>query len=173
MPGLFNMELAPGQHVALDTVIYSGAEDMDLARMEDGTTVDGVFWGKLNIIHEGDKHELEFTGTRVPGEYDIPRDYIYNPRLMSKLITAASAEMVAKCHLSILVPTEVHCEVTLGLSPMWRLHLTWPSYEELPSQNKFKFFLRASPGGALEHFGDQVVATSIYYEAVSVCFISI
>lgn len=63
MPATFNLELVPGQTVALDTTISS--DELDMARMEDGTTVDGIFWGKLEIVHNGDEHNMEFSGTRI------------------------------------------------------------------------------------------------------------
>jgi len=34
------------------------------------------------------------------------------------------------------------------------------------SENKVKYFLRVHPGGALEHFESEMVATSLYYEAM-------
>lgn len=51
MDATFNLELVPGQYVALDTLVSS--DELDMARMEDGTTVDGSFWGKLDIVHDG------------------------------------------------------------------------------------------------------------------------
>ena len=63
MPASFNLELEPGQTVGLDVIVSS--DELDMARMEDGTTVDGTFFGKLHIVHDGDTHTMDFTGTRV------------------------------------------------------------------------------------------------------------
>lgn len=164
MPATFNLELAPGQLVALDTTISS--DELDMARMEDGTTVDGQFWGKLNIVHQGDTHTMEFSGTRIVNEEDISPDLLVDARLISKLALAAKPS-TAKCHLSVFAPTSQYSDITLQFSPLWKLGLTWPTAEPI-GENKVKYFLRVHPGGALEHFETQTNATSIYYEAVYV-----
>jgi hypothetical protein len=64
MPGFFDLELSPGQNVALDVTVIS--DELDVSHSEDGTVVDGKFWGKLDIVHSGDTHTLEFSGTRLP-----------------------------------------------------------------------------------------------------------
>jgi hypothetical protein len=64
MPATFNLELGRGRTVALDTVCAAD-DDLDMSRTEDGTLVDGNFWGVLKIIHEGDNHSIDFTGTRL------------------------------------------------------------------------------------------------------------
>ncbi|OCH94944.1 hypothetical protein OBBRIDRAFT_746359 [Obba rivulosa] len=160
MPATFNLELNPGQHVALDTTITS--DELDMARMEDDTTVDGVFWGKLAIVHDGDTHNMEFTGTRIV--QDVSPDMIVDSRVISKLAVAAKPA-TAKCHLSVYAPSQQYCDITLQFSPHWKLGITWPPAEPL-SDNKVKYFLRVHPGGAVEHFETEMIATSLYYEAI-------
>ena len=48
MDGIFNLELEKGRMVGIDVSINS--DELDMARMEDGTIVDGVFWGKLDVV---------------------------------------------------------------------------------------------------------------------------
>ncbi|KAG2158181.1 uncharacterized protein EDB93DRAFT_1077407 [Suillus bovinus] len=162
MPATFNLELVPGQHVVLETTVAS-ADDVDMARMEDGTVVDGQFWGKLNIVHDGGTHTVDFTGTRILNP-DVPPDMLFDSRVMSKLTTAAKPSSV-KCHLSILSPAQQYCDVILSVNPLWRLELTWPPAQPV-NETKVKYFLRVHPGGALEHFESEMVTTSLYYEAV-------
>ncbi|KAK0450926.1 hypothetical protein EV421DRAFT_1888716 [Armillaria borealis] len=133
MPATFNLELMPGQHVALDTTVAS--DELDMARMEDGTTVDGMFWGKLDIVHQGDTHKMEFSGTRLQNEQ-------YTPEFMFD-----SRPTTARCHLSLLTPEVQYCD-------------------EQVADNKVKYFLRAHPGGAMEHFESEMVSTALYYEAI-------
>jgi hypothetical protein len=161
MPATFNLELTPGQHVALDTTITS--DELDMARMEDGTTVDGMFWGKLGIVHQGDTHKMEFSGTRLANDEYSP-EFMFDSRVMTKLAVAAKPT-TARCHLTILAPAVQYCDVTLTISPLWKLGLTWPPAENL-AENKVKYFLRVHPGGALEHFESEMVATALYYEAM-------
>lgn len=163
MPATFNLELVPGQHVALDTTVSS--DDLDMARMEDGTTVDGMFWGKLDIVHDGDTHKMEFSGTRLATDEYSP-EFMFDSRVMTKLAVAAQPTK-AKCHLSILTPAVQYCDVLLSFSPYWKLGTSWPPAENV-SENKVKYFLRVHPGGALEHFESEMVSTALYYEAVYV-----
>lgn len=164
MPATFNLELVPGQLIALETTV-SSADDVDMARMEDGTIVDGMFWGKLNIVHSGDTHTVDFNGTKMK-DPDITPDFLFDSRVMTKLTTAARPT-TAKCHLSILAPAQQYCDVILTVNPLWSLTLTWPPAENV-GEHKHKYFLRVHPGGALEHFESEMVVTSLYYEAVSV-----
>ncbi|KIY72170.1 hypothetical protein CYLTODRAFT_344506 [Cylindrobasidium torrendii FP15055 ss-10] len=162
MEGLFNLELFPGQpQVQLETDITSDGSDM--ARMEDGTTVDGTFWGRLDIVHDGDKHTIDFNGTRVLGDL-VPSDLTIDHKLISKLTVAAKPSM-AKCSLVLLTPDTQYCDVVLTFSPLWKLGNTWPPAEGI-GENKVKYFLRAYPGGALEHFVSEMVVTALYYEAI-------
>jgi hypothetical protein len=163
MPATFNLELMPGQHVALDTTVAS--DELDMARMEDGTMVDGMFWGKLDIVHQGDTHKMEFSGTRLANEEYSP-EFMFDSRVMTKLAVAAKPT-TAKCHLSILTPAMQYCDVMLSFSPLWKLGITWPPAENV-SETKVKYFLRVHPGGALEHFESEMVSTALYYEAVYV-----
>ncbi|KAL1728757.1 hypothetical protein EV714DRAFT_285517 [Schizophyllum commune] len=162
MPGTFNLELAPNLTVALDTTIAS-AEDMDMARMEDGTMVDGQFYGKLDIIHNGDVHKLEFSGTRLANP-DINPEIVFDSRALTKL-SVATRPTAAKCHLSILAPAQQYCDVILTFSTLWKIGTTWPPAERL-EEGKIKYFVRVHPGGALEHFESEMVTTALYYEAI-------
>ncbi|KAI0054132.1 hypothetical protein FA95DRAFT_1551939 [Auriscalpium vulgare] len=161
MPATFSLELTPGQHVALDTTVSS--EELDLARMEDGTTVDGMFWGKLDIVHDGDNHKMEFSGTRLLND-DVPPDLIVDSRVIAKLGVAAKPT-VAKCRLTLLAPATQYCDVTLSCSPFWKMGITWPPAETI-EDGKVKYFLRVHPGGPFEHFETEMVCTAIYYEAM-------
>ncbi|KAF8212217.1 hypothetical protein K438DRAFT_1902997 [Mycena galopus ATCC 62051] len=152
MPAAFNLELNPGQHVALDVTVSS--DELDMARMEDGTLVDGMFWGKLDIVHSGDTHKMEFSGTRLANDNYSP-EFMFDSRVMTKLA----------CHLSVLTPTMQYCDIMLSFAPLWKLGTTWPPAETV-SENKVKYFLRVHPGGALEHFESEMVSTSLYYEAM-------
>ncbi|PFH54311.1 hypothetical protein AMATHDRAFT_580 [Amanita thiersii Skay4041] len=162
MPAIFNLELTPGQHVALEVMVNS--DELDMARMEDGTTVDGMFWGKLDIVHQGDTHKMEFSGTRLPQGDEYSPDFLVDSRVMTKLAVVAKPS-TAKCHLSILTPSVQYCDVILTFSSFWKLGITWPPAEPI-GENKVKYFLRAHPGGALEHFETEMVATALYYEAI-------
>lgn len=164
MPATFNLELSPGQNVALDTTINS--DEMDMARMEDGTTVDGSFWGKLDIVHDGDVHKMEFSGTRIQNTENVSTDLIVDSRIINKLAVAAKPA-TARCHLGILAPAQQYCDVILSFSPYWKLGTSWPPAEPV-AENKVKYFLRVHPGGAVEHFETEMTATSLYYEAMSV-----
>ncbi|TRM62470.1 hypothetical protein BD626DRAFT_548391 [Schizophyllum amplum] len=153
MPATFNLELAPNMTVALDTTV-SSAEDLDMARMEDGTMVDGQFWGKLDVVHNGDVHKMEFSGTRIANP-DLNPEVLFDSRALTKL----------SCHLSILAPAQQYCDVILTFSPLWKIGTTWPPAEKL-EEGKMKYFVRVHPGGALEHFESEMVVTALYYEAV-------
>ncbi|KAI0302176.1 hypothetical protein BC826DRAFT_502836 [Russula brevipes] len=161
MPATFNLELSPGQYVALDTTVSS--DELDMARMEDGTTVDGMFWGKLTIVHEGDSHSMDFSGTRLLGE-DVNPDLMVDQRVITKLAVAAKPS-VAKCRLSLLAPSMQYCDVVLSCSSMWKMGITWPPAESI-GDGKVKYFLRVHPGGGFEHFESEMVSTAIYYEVV-------
>ncbi|KAF9535304.1 hypothetical protein CPB83DRAFT_888034 [Crepidotus variabilis] len=162
MPGIFNLELSPGQNVALDVTINS--DELDMSRMDDGTLVDGQFWGKLDIVHSGDNHTLEFSGTRLPPGEEITPEMLIDTRVISKLATVTKSKITAKCNLAILAPELQYCDVLLTFSPYWKLGVAWPPPETL-DDNKVKYFLRVHPGGALEHFESELVATTLYYEA--------
>ncbi|KAI5123339.1 hypothetical protein M0805_001764 [Coniferiporia weirii] len=161
MDGIFNLELEKGKMVGIDVTISS--DELDMARMEDGTTVAGVFWGKLDVVHDGDTHKMEFSGTRLQDQSYNP-DLLVDQRVLSKL-TVAAKPTTAKCALSILAPTQQYCEVNVSFSPAWKIGMTWPPAENI-TEDKFKYFLRVHPGGALEHFETESVVTSIYYEAM-------
>ena len=162
MDGIFNLELEKGRMVGIDVSINS--DELDMARMEDGTVVDGVFWGKLDIVHDGDTHKMEFSGTRLKDI--LPNsDILVDHRALSKLSTTVAKPTTAKCNLSILAPVQQYCEVNVTFSPAWKIGFTWPPAENM-MDDRFKYFLRVHPGGALEHFESESVVTSLYYEAV-------
>ncbi|KAF9246303.1 hypothetical protein BU15DRAFT_85076 [Melanogaster broomeanus] len=146
MPATFNLELVPGQHIALETTVTS-ADDVDMARMEDGTVVDGMFWGKLSIVHSGDTHTVDFTGTRM-NDPEITPEFLFDSRAMTKLTTAARPTS-ARCHLSILAPAQQYCDVFLTVNSLWTLSMTWPQAENV-ADNKY----------------NEMVVTSLYYEAI-------
>lgn len=162
MPASFNLELNPGQFVALDVEVAS--DELDMARMEDGTTVDGQFWGCLDIVHKGDTHKMDFSGTRLPPNDVFTPEFMLDSKILSKLALATKPAM-AKCSLSILAPASVYCELILSFSPLWKIGTTWPIGENI-GENKVKYFVRVHPGGALENIEQQVVTTAVYYEAV-------
>ncbi|KAI0831348.1 hypothetical protein BC628DRAFT_1407834 [Trametes gibbosa] len=162
MPAIFSLELSPGQHVALDTTISS--DELDMARMDDGTTVDGSFWGKLDIVHDGDTHKMDFSGTRLQNTENMSTDLIVDSRIINKLAVAAKPA-TARCHLGILAPQRQYLDVYLTFSPYWQMGVSWPPAEHV-NENKVKYFLRVHPGGAVEHFETQMTATSLYYEAI-------
>jgi hypothetical protein len=164
MPGTFNLELTPGQQIGLDVTISS--DELDMSRMEDGTLVDGQFWGKLDIVHSGDNHSLEFSGTRLPPGEQFTTDMLIDTRVIGKLATVTKATTTAKCNLTILAPTVQYCEVVLSFSPYWKLGIAWPPPEAKEEPHKVKYFMRVHPGGALEHFESEMVVTALYYEAV-------
>ncbi|TFK54760.1 hypothetical protein OE88DRAFT_955577 [Heliocybe sulcata] len=156
MPAVFSLELVPGQTVALET---------------------GQFWGKLSIVHAGDTHKMEFSGTRLPAQDESAApnpaaitngvsitDLVVNTKALTKLAVVAKPA-TAKCHLSLLPPAQQYCDVYLTFSQYWKMGLTWPP-AEMVEDNKIKYFLRVHPGGAMEHFESMMVATSIYYEAI-------
>lgn len=161
MPATFNLELTPGQNVALDVDVSS---EFDMARMDDETTVDGTFWGKLEIVHNGDDHKMEFSGTRLNQEHTP--EFLVDNRVMTRLAVAAKPT-TAKCNLTILAPSQILCDVFLTFSSLWKLGMTWPPAEIVQdADNKVKYFLRVNPGGALEHFESEMVTTALYYEAM-------
>ncbi|TDL24769.1 hypothetical protein BD410DRAFT_785474 [Rickenella mellea] len=160
MEGIFNLELNKGQHVAIDVTISS--DELDMSRTEDGTTVAGIFLGRLDIVNDGDTHRMEFSGARLQGEQKTPD---FNDSLVVSKLAVAAKPTTAKCTLSILAPEQQYCEVNVTVSPYWTIGMTWPPAENL-IDNKFKYFLRTHPGGALEHFDTESVVTSLYYEAI-------
>lgn len=163
MDGIFNLELSKGHHIGMDVTITS--DELDMSRLEDGTTVGGVFWGKLDIVHDGDVHKMEFSGTRLQ-DPNYSADFLFDSRVMNKL-TAAAKPATAKCSVAIFAPagSMQYCEINLSTNPMWKIGMTWPPAENL-SETSFKYFLRVHPGGALEHFETETVTTAIYYEVM-------
>jgi len=163
MPATFNLELVPGQNVALEVSVVS--DELDMARMDDGTVVDGQFWGKLDLVHRGDDHKLEFQGTRLPHGSENAPEAMFDSRMISRL-AIASKPPVARCQLSVICPIIQYCDLVLQTSAFWKLSMTWPPAESLDGDpNKVKFFCRSHPGGALEHFDSETVTTALYYEA--------
>ena len=160
MPGSFELEMAPGQHVILDVTMTS--DELDMSRMEDGTVIDGRFWGKLDIVHSGHTHTLEFSGTRHIGDDHVPD--VIDSRVMSKLAEVAKPTK-AKCHLTILTPVQQSCELILSFSHLWKLGVVWPPPEHLEGL-KIKYAFRVHPEGFLENCESGVFTTALYYEAM-------
>lgn len=167
MPATFNLELIPGQHIAIDTTCTS--DELDMSKGPDGNTVAGVFWGKLDIVHNGDDHSMEFTGTRL-NEQEYPPEMMFDSRVVSKL-TVAAKPPTARCHLSVLSPQQTYCDITLSFAPLWSVGTTYPEAEPQEG-NRVKWFVRLNPGGVLEHFNSETVVSELYYEALWVfqCF---
>jgi hypothetical protein len=164
MPATFSLELEPGQTVALDVSVVS--DELDMARMDDGTVVDGQFWGKLDIVHQSDTHKLDFSGTRLPPGEEYSADVMFDSRIISRL-AIASKPPVAKCQLSVICPGAQYCDMTLQTSPYWKLSMIWPPAEAVEGDpNRVKLFFRSHPGGAMEHYSSETVTTAFYYEAV-------
>ncbi|XP_006458084.1 hypothetical protein AGABI2DRAFT_63607 [Agaricus bisporus var. bisporus H97] len=163
MPATFSLELEPGQTVALDVSVVS--DELDMARMDDGTIVDGQFWGKLDIVHQGDNHKLNFSGTRMPPGEEYSADIMFDSKIISKL-AIASKPPVAKCQLSVICPASQYCDITLQTSPYWKLSMIWPPAEAVQGDpNRVKLFFQSHPGGAMEHYTSETVTTAFYYEA--------
>lgn len=165
MPATFNLELARGRTVALDTICATD-DDLDMSRTEDGTLVDGLFWGSLRITHDFDsdapKHTVDFTGTRLT--HDLPNDFFLDSRTIGKL-KIATKPTTARCTLTITAPSMQFLDVFVELAPMWTWGCTYPQAEPV-GEGKVKYFLRVHPDGYLEHFESNLVTTSIYYEAM-------
>jgi len=159
MDGTFNLELMPGRHAALDVLLSS--DELDMSKLEDGTMVSGQFVGKLDIIHDGDEHRMEFTGTRTQQDYP---DLIVDTRVMTKLKDAARPA-TAKCRLSIFPPQQQYVDIALSLAPLWRIGTTFPEAEPQEG-NRAKWFVRVNPGSAIEHFNTETACSSLYYEAL-------
>lgn len=162
MPATFNLELGPGLVVALDTTCSS--DDLDMSKTDDGTVVGGMFWGKLQIVHEGDKHFMEFTGTRK--DQALPQEFFFDQRVMTKLAVAAKPT-TARVNLYINTPEMQYADLVISLHSLWKFGTIYPAPENL-SDNKVKFFVRVHPGGALEDISNQTVISSLYYEAMYV-----
>lgn len=167
MPATLSLELCPGQILTFETKVSSGNGDM--SHLDNGTVVDGIFWGKLDIVHTEDTHSVEFRGMRIPEDPLFTPEFLssfFNSRTIARLLTATKPA-VAKCHLSVLAPEMQYCDVILVFSSLWRIGTTWPQAETV-SEGRVKYFLRINPGGALEHFESETVVSSLYYEAMCV-----
>lgn len=160
MPATFNLELNPGQVVALDTTCAS--DDLDMSKTDDGTVVAGMFWGKLQIIHDGDKHSMEFTGTRK--DEALPQEFFFDQRVMTRLAVAAKPT-TARVHVYMFAPEMQYADMVLSLHSLWKFGTIYPPAEHI-NDNKVKFFVRVHPGGALEDITNQSVVSSLYYEAM-------
>lgn len=125
MPATFNLELQPGRTVALDT-ICAADDELDMSRTEDGTLVDGNFWGVLKIVHEGDTHAVDFSGTRLTNE--IPKDFFLDQRTINKLLIATKPT-TARCSLTIRCPAMQYVDVNISLANMWTWGCTYPPAE--------------------------------------------
>ena len=139
MPATFNLELTPGRTVALETNCES--DDLDMSRTDDGTVVDGSFWGVLKITHQEDNHSIDFSGTQLGAASatgpTLPNEFLFDSRMMAKLLTVAARPTTAKCSLTIIAPSQQYCDVNIGLTPMWRFGITYPTAEPV-GDNKVK-----------------------------------
>lgn len=160
MPATFNLELAPGQIIGLETSCSS--DDLDMSRTDDGTLVAGMFWGKLEIIHDKDTHSMEFTGTRK--DEALPNEFFFDQRVMTKLAVAAKPT-TARCCIYMSSPEIQYADIILSLHSLWKFGHTYPFAEPM-GDHKVKFFVRVHPGGALEDITNQTVVSSLYYEAI-------
>jgi hypothetical protein len=165
MPATFNLELAPGQIIGLETNCTS--DDLDMSRTDDGTLVAGMFWGKLEIIHNENTHQMEFTGTRK--DEALPNEFFFDQRVMTRLAVAAKPT-TARCCVYMSSPEIQYADIILSLHSLWKFGATYP-FAETISDHKVKFFVRVHPGGALEDITNQTVVSSLYYEAMSVQFL--
>lgn len=173
MPCEFSLELTPGRHVALDTVCSSDA--LDMSRAEDGTLVAGQFWGCLKITHDLSAspspgvHEMSFNGKRLDPNATPHRPLPSNNQSMltdgPTLTTARPATLRSSIKIKAL--KDAYFDLAVGCSPMWRMTGSWPPAEEV-GEFKSKWFVRASPGGVVEHFKSGVVVNELFYEATCV-----
>lgn len=131
MPATFNLELARGRTVALDTICATD-DDLDMSRTDDDTLVDGTFWGSLKIVHDfnadAPKHAVDFTGTRLT--HDLPNDFFLDSRTIGKL-KIATKPTTARCTLTITAPTMQFLDVFVELAAMWTWGCTYPQAEPL------------------------------------------
>lgn len=169
MDGSFELELEKGKSAAIDVTITS--DDLDMAHTEDGTTVDGAYWGKLDVVHDHDRdvHKLEFSGTRLQNQTLSP-NMLVDQRVIKRL-AVASKPTFAKCSLVVSWPQREDCVITFSFSPYWKIGCMWPPADSISDdggKSIAKYIVRVNPGGALEHFQSLNVVTSIYYEAMCV-----
>ena len=169
MPCDFDLELAPGQRVALGTICCS--EDLDMSRAEDGTLVDGSFWGCLKIVHTDDEHLMEFSGTRIAASPSSDSGSSILPLTMDhramERIALATRPATVKCTIRINAPKEESVEVGVCFSPMWQMTGSFPPAERA-EEAKAKWFVKVKPGGVIEHFGSSAVVSELFYEATCV-----
>lgn len=170
MPCEFDLELFPGHRVALRTICTS--EDLDMSRDEDGTLVDGSFWGCLKITHTDEQHAMEFRGTRVSPSpsttstslsLPLPTDLVMDHRTVERLAVASRPSTV-KSSIRIFSPKEDNIEIGIYFSPMWTLTSSFPPAEK-EGEQKCKWHVKTKPGGVIEHLGTSVVMSELFYEA--------
>ncbi|KAJ7765645.1 hypothetical protein B0H16DRAFT_1794590 [Mycena metata] len=101
------------------------SDELDMACMEDGTMVDGMFWRKLDIVHQGDP--MECSGTRLAND-NYSLEFMFDSPVMTKLAVTGKPT-TAKCHLSVLRPLVQYCDIMLMFAPLWKLGITWPPAE--------------------------------------------
>lgn len=169
MPCEFDLELSPGHRVALGTICNS--EDFDMSRAEDGTLVDGSFWGCLKITHTDDEHAMEFKGTRLTPSppsstslaLPLPTELVMDQRTVERLALASRPSTV-KSTIRIFSPKEDNVEIGIYFSPMWSLTSSFPPAER-EGEQKCKWTVKTKPGGVIEHLGTSVVMSELFYEA--------
>lgn len=169
MPCEFDLELSPGHRVALGTICNS--EDLDMSRAEDGTLVDGSFWGCLKITHTDDEHTMEFKGTRLtpspPSSSSLALPLPTNlsmDQLTVERLAVASRPSTVKSTIRIFSPKEDNVEIGIYFSPMWSLTSSFPPAER-EGEQKCKWIVKTKPGGSIEHLETSVVMSELFYEA--------
>ncbi|KAG8984071.1 hypothetical protein FRB94_007793 [Tulasnella sp. JGI-2019a] len=170
MPCEFDLEISPGRRVALSTVCSSDA--LDMSRSDDGSIVSGKFWGCLKITHDFGAspspglHEISFTGTHNPsaGPPSISLPIESASMLVEDHNAAIKRPSTLKSFIMVKPLKDVYFDLAVGFSPMWRMTGSWPPAEEV-EEHKSKWFVRASPSGAMEHFRSGVFVDRLFYEA--------
>ncbi len=117
------------------------SDDLDMSRTDDGTLVDGSFWGVLKITHQDENHSIDFSGTRLGAASAtapiVPNEFFFDSRAMAKLMMVAARPTTAKCNLTVVAPSEQYCDVNINLTSMWRFGTTYPTAESV-ADNKVK-----------------------------------
>ncbi len=170
MPCDFDLELSPGNRVALGTICSS--EDLDMSRTDDGTLVDGSFWGLLKITHTAEEHAIEFQGSRVAS--GSPRSSNTSPSPLALPFPGSIAPAVAvrppsslKCTVRVNAPKDgATIEIGVCFSPMWSLTNAYPPVEDREDEAKAaKWRVKCRQGGLIEHMSSSSIVSELFYEA--------
>lgn len=134
-----------------------------MSRSEDGTLVDGTFWGYLKITHTEDEHSMEFAGSRMTSP---PSTVANSPQSVTSSMIAPRRPSTLKCAVRVTCPKEDTVEIGVCFSPMWALTGSFPPAD--PEENKAKWLVKVRPGGAIEHLRSSAVVGELFYEATYV-----